>query len=176
MNVENEKLLESDIENNWFVFYTSPRAEKIAQRELSFQGYEVFLPMTKTLRIWKNRQKKILDQVLFPSYIFVYTQECYLHKICQIPKIMTFIHCGGKPSIIRGNCIESLKKMLNLNQKITVSPNFNEGENVRVILGPLAGYEGILLRQKTKTKFGLQLKEISQTVLIDICTSFLKRI
>jgi transcription antitermination factor NusG len=171
-----EAVLAPVANKNWYVFYTAPRAEKVVQQELTYLGYAVFLPTIKTLRIWKNRQKKKVDQVLFPSYIFVNTEESYLHNICQTPKIMTFIHCGGKPSKIKLECIEGIKRMLGLEQEITIEPNFTEGENVRIIHGPLAGYEGILVKQKSKTRFGIQLKEINQTVFVDICTSVVEKV
>lgn len=174
-SVDNEDLLETESKNNWYVLYTAPRAEKIVEQELGIRGYEVFLPITKTLRVYKSRNKRMIDKVLFPSYIFVYTQESYLHKICQVPKIMTFIHCGGKPSKIHFKCIDGIKQMLNLDQEISVDTNFTEGEEVSIINGPLAGYEGVLVKQKSKTRFGIQLKEINQTVFIDICTSMVGR-
>jgi transcription antitermination factor NusG len=174
MGVETE-VFEHQGKRNWYVFYTAPRAERVAQRELSNKGYEVFLPVTKTLRVWNNRQKKIIDQVLFPSYLFVNTEESYLYKICQMPKITTFIHCGGKPSKINHKCIEGIKRMLNLDQEIFIEPNFSLGENVRVVSGPLAGYEGVLLKQQSKTRFGIHLKEINQTVFIDVSNSLLEK-
>ena len=170
-----EAILEPESKKNWYVFYTAPRAEKVVKKELSFRGYEVFLPTSKTLKIWKNRQKKLIDKVLFPSYIFVNTEEHYLYKICQIPKVTTFIHFGGKPSKVSFKCIEGIKIMLKLDQEIFIEQNFYEGELVRIIYGPLAGYEGILVKQKSKTRFGIQLNEINQTVFIDICTSFLEK-
>ena len=88
---------------NWYVLYTAPRAEKIAKRELEFRGYKVFLPIAKTLRVWKNRQKKMVDVVVFPSYIFVYTNETFLAEICRINKISTYLHCGGKPVKLNQN-------------------------------------------------------------------------
>lgn len=166
---------ERQAKTNWYVFYTAPRAEKVAHRELSNKGYESFLPMTKSLRTWNNRQKKIIDQVLFPSYIFVNTEESFLYKICQLPKITTYIHCGGKPSKVNHKCIEGIKKMLNLDREISIETNFNEGENVRILSGPLAGYEGLLLKQQSKTKFGIHLKEINQTVCIDVSTSLIEK-
>lgn len=172
---DKEDVLEPEWKKDWYVFYTSPRAEKVAQQELEFRGYEVFLPLTKTLRIYKSRNKRMIDQVLFPSYIFVYTKESYLHRICQISKIMTYIHCGGKPSKIPFKCIDGIKQMLNLEQEISVEPNFTAGEEVRIIYGPLAGYEGVLVKQKSKTRFGIQLKEINQTVFIDVCTSMVEK-
>ncbi|MBL6449574.1 UpxY family transcription antiterminator [Fulvivirga sp. 29W222] len=160
---------------NWYIFYTAPRAEKVVQKELLIKGYDVFLPITKTLRVWNNRQKKIIDQVLFPSYIFVNTLESNLYKICQTRKITTYIHCGGKPSIVSNKCIEGIKRMVNLNQELIVEPNFNRGEVVEIVSGPLAGYEGILVEQQSKTKFGMHLQAINQTVFIDICKNRIKK-
>jgi transcription antitermination factor NusG len=162
-------------DKKWFVLYTAPRAEKIAKRELEFKNYEVFLPVTKTLRVWKNRQKKMIDSVVFPSYIFIHTNEKYLAEACRVNKISTYLHCGGKPSKIEPRCIEGIKRMLELNQEISVSENFHEGELVSITQGPLAGYEGVLVHQKTKTKFGIHLKEINQTILVEICTSVLEK-
>ncbi|EDP94333.1 UpxY family transcription antiterminator [Kordia algicida OT-1] len=160
---------------NWFVLYTAPRAEKKAKLELEYRGYEVFLPMTKSLRIWKNRQKKLIDSVLFPSYIFVKTDERYLAEICRINKIATYIHCGGKPCKVSPECIEAIKCMLSMDQEISVGNDFIEGESVRIVEGPLAGYNGVLVQQKSKTKFGIHLKEINQVASIEICTSALEK-
>jgi transcription antitermination factor NusG len=65
--------------------------------------------------------------------------------------------------------------MLNLDQEIFIEPNFSLGENVRVVSGPLAGYEGVLLKQQSKTRFGIHLKEINQTVFIDVSNSLLEK-
>lgn len=169
------KLATSPRNQNWYVFYTAPRAEKKAKLELELRGYEVFLPMTKSTRIWKNRQKKLIDTVIFPSYIFVRTNERYLAEICRINKIATYIHCGGKPSKVAPECIEAIKCMLSLNQEISVGNEFIEGESVRIVEGPLAGYNGVLVQQKSKTKFGIHLKEINQVASIEICTSVLEK-
>jgi hypothetical protein len=52
-------------ECQWYVLYTTPRAEKVVFLELQKRRYEAFLPMTRTLHVWKNRQKKLVDEVLF---------------------------------------------------------------------------------------------------------------
>lgn len=174
-DVEHDYLIESNFKSNWFIFYTAPRAEKYVYQELIRRKYEVFLPMTKTLKTWKNRQKKVIDQVLFPSYIFVNTHEYELQIIKQVPKVVTYIHCAGKPSIIQVKEIECIKKMLRLNQGVTVEANFSEGEQVQILYGPLAGHSGILVKQKGKTRFGIKLKDINQTFFIDINTNMVQK-
>ncbi len=164
------------IESNWFIFYTFPRAEKVIYKELVKRNYNVFLPVKKTLRVWKNRQKKWIEQVLFPGYIFVNTQQCELYNISKIPKVVNYLHCAGKPSVIPLKEIEGIKKMLSLNQEVKVETSYYEGERVLIVYGPLAGHEGILIKQKGKTRFGIKLKEINHIVLIDICTEFLEKL
>lgn len=158
-------------EKQWFVFYTAPRAEKVVMRELEQRGYNVYLPLIKTHKVWKNRQKKTIEEVLFPSYIFVFTTQSKLHSIKQTSKIMTFIHCGGKPSIINNEAINAIKKMLDLNLDICVESNLKEGQRVRIASGPMDGYEGILVTKNSKTKFGIEIDEISQVVFVDINSS-----
>jgi transcription antitermination factor NusG len=160
----------------WYIFYTYPRAEKIAYQELLKRNYDVFLPMTKVLSIWKNRQKKWIDRVLFPNYIFINTKLNELYDITKVPKIVSYIHCAGKPSIISFQEIEGIKKILGLEQEVIVETSFFEGERVEIVHGPLLGYEGVLIEQKGKTRFGIQLKEINQSIFIDISTSMLKKL
>ncbi len=162
--------------SKWYVIYTWPRAEKVVNQELIKRGYESFLPMTKTLRIWKNRHKKFIDLILFPGYIFVNTYEFELYNIKRLTKVVNFLHCGGKPSIVPFKDIECIKKMLSLDQDVTIENEFYKGEKVKIIYGPLAGHEGILKKQKGKTRFGIQLKEINQTVFIEVSANVLEKI
>jgi transcription antitermination factor NusG len=153
----------------WFVFYTLPRAEKLVYQDLLKNDYIAFLPTTKSLRVWKNRQKKWIEEVLFPNYIFVYMHSNELHKIIRMPKIVTYIHCGGKPSVIRNKEIEAIQKMICHYQNVCVEKiPFFGSEKVKITIGPLAGFEGILLEQKGKTRFGVQVEVINRTIIVDI--------
>ncbi|MGS2738245.1 UpxY family transcription antiterminator [Sinomicrobium sp. M5D2P17] len=164
-------------EKNWYIFYTSPRAEKVVYNDLLAREYDAFLPVTRTMKVWKNRQKKLIETPLFPSYIFVYTIKSEIYEISRIPKIATCIRCGTSPSVISPNNINSIKKMLSLDgQEVSVETTFLEGEHVKIIHGPLAGYEGVLVMEKGKTRFGVQLKEINHTVFINVCTTILEKV
>jgi transcription antitermination factor NusG len=170
-----KEIIQINSQLNWFVFYTFPRAEKVVYRELVKMNYDVFLPMTKTMSLWKNRQKRWIDQVLFPNYIFVKTRQCELYNITKTSKVVKYIQCAGKPSVISLKEVEGIKKMLCLEQEISVETNFYQGDKVKVVCGPLIGHEGILLKQNGKTRFGIQIKEINQVVLIDIDTKLLEK-
>lgn len=163
-------------EQEWYVFYTFPKAEKIVYKELQQRQYDSFLPLCKTINVWKNRQKKIIYKVLFPGYIFVKTRETEIYKVLQIPKICTCIKSGSKPSIVPEKDIECIRQMLTLKENISTDYDFIINEHVRITNGPLVGYKGVLVRQNGKYRFGVQLREINQVVTVDIHASMIERI
>lgn len=151
----------------WYVFYLRPHTENRVGEVLIKLGYEVFLPVVPTIRIWKNRQKRRLLLPLFPNYLFVYTYGHELYQIKHLPHVVYYLSSGGKPSIVSEKEIEGIRRVLGLECPVTVERKFFKGERVRIMTGPLAGYEGILDRQHSKTRFGVQLKAINHAVFID---------
>ena len=160
----------------WYVFYTFPRAEKVVNNELQQRNYECFLPLYKTIRIWRNRQRKMIYSPLFPGYVFVRTNEIEIYNILKIPQICTCVKCGNKPSIVPNKEIEGIKALLGLENEIFVEHGFVEGEHVRITRGALLGHQGILLKQKGKYRFGIKLDSIKQVATIDINVSIVEKI
>lgn len=156
----------------WYVIYLLPRSEKVAVRYLERLDYEVFLPTRQETRQWKNRQKQHLEIPLFPNYLFVFCQEYELYLIRSFPRIAGFVSMGGHPAFLSEREISSIRLMLRCGQELKAEPHlFHQDQPVRIRTGLLAGYEGIMVRRRGKTRFGLQLKAINYTVWIDSETS-----
>ena len=160
----------------WYVLYTCPRAEKKACHELVTKNFNVYLPMIKTLRVWKNRQKKLIKVPLFPGYIFIKTYEHELYNIIKLDQIAYCVSIGGKPVILKEKEIETIKYLLKVGNDISVSSKFIERDKVRVTRGALIGCEGVLLNRKGKTRFGIHLEGINQIVHINIHCSMIEKI
>lgn len=163
-------------ERKWHIFYLRPRAEKMVYRVLKDLDHEVFFPTIQSYRVWKNRQKKRIEFPLFPNYLFVNTYEYELHDIRCLPRVVTYVSSCGRPATISETEMAGVKRMLGLKRGVTVETEFYQGEPVRIIGGPLAGYEGVLVRQNGKNRFGIQLKAIEHTVFVDISTSALEKL
>jgi len=161
---------------NWYVFYTRPNAEKVVYNKLIGRHYEAFLPLVKTLHQWKNRQRKFVSKVLFRGYVFVRTAEYEIFNILHIPKIIYCVKCGDRYSVIPDKDVKCLEQMLSLGQDIFKELDFNEGERVMVIQGPLTGYEGLLIKRKGRNRFGILFDDIKQCACIDIDVAMLERI
>lgn len=162
--------------SQWYVFYTNPRAEKVVLQYLLLKGYEVFLPLIKTIKVWKNRQKKLIEEVLFPGYIFVNIKEYEIINILRTPKISSCISFEGKPSTLSELEIQSIKRILGLERDINIDFKFCKGEKVKITSGPLAGLKGILMQQKGKTVFGVQIEAINKIISINISTSSVEKL
>lgn len=140
---------------NWYVFYTSPRAEKKVNEYLLSLGYESFLPLKSEFKIWRNRQRKLIKSPLFPSYIFVLATRNDIFDINRIYGICYCVTCAGVPAVISGNDIMSLKIMQEMDVEILRNNEFSSGDKIRIIDGPLCGYEGILIEIKGTLKVNI---------------------
>jgi len=149
----------------WYVLHTHYNSERIVHRHLEIEGFETFLPLVRTLRLWKNRQKKLTYKALFPGYIFVFTRHYNLYDLVKIPKVVRYVHNMGIPSAIPADEVSCIRKMLCLDEEICVDNNYSTGEYVQIIRGPLYGHKGILVSHNGKTRFGIRLKDINHTAV-----------
>ena len=128
----------------WHAVYTKPRHEKKALERLSIKGYEVFCPMTISIKQWSDRKKKI-STPLIPSYIFVHVNEIEKSKVLEDPSVLNYIYWLGKPAIIRDYEIERLKgliskekmqefeiKKLKIGEKISITKGYLKDENATI--------------------------------------------
>lgn len=153
---------------NWYVFYTHPRAEKQAYKDLVELGYEVFLPLKREMHEWKNRQKKIVELPLISSYIFVYTSPYNIHNIELRRKICFCIRTGTNPSVIREEEINLLRKMVVLQKEIIVDNETIPKTKVKIISGPFKGYTGFIANNLGKYRFGVFIASLNHFVSIEV--------
>lgn len=163
-------------EEKWFVLYTAPRAEKVVYKHLLEQQYQAYLPTSRTLSVWKNRQKKIVEKPLFTSYVFTKTLERELFKITKVPKVVAYLRNGSRPSTISEYEMDQIRTMTTTGSQLTIEPELILGEKVRIAEGPLFGYEGILQKKNGKSRFGIQLKGLNHTVFVELGACNLERL
>ena len=61
-------------DKKWFAIYTKPRWEKKVNSKLLEKGIESWCPVQKKESQWSDR-KKIIEDPLFKSYVFVHITE-----------------------------------------------------------------------------------------------------
>lgn len=166
----------NSLKKNWYVFYTSPRAEKKVNEYLLSLGYQSFLPLKSEFKIWKNRQRKLIKLPLFPSYIFVLATRNDIFDINKVYGICRCVTYAGVPAIISDNDIMSLKIMQEMDVEVLRSDDLCSGDKIRIVDGPLCGYDGILIKIKGKEKFAVSVSCVNLTAVIDLDSSKIEKL
>src|SRR5258708_37538669 len=75
----------------WFALYTAPRHEKRVAAQLAQNHCETFLPLYRTVHLWKNRIRATLTLPLFPCYVFVRTAQDHRAGVLSVPGVLSFV-------------------------------------------------------------------------------------
>jgi transcription antitermination factor NusG len=153
---------------HWYIFYTKPKSEKVAYDSLIRNEFAVYLPLYGIWKTWKNRQRKLISLPLFPNYIFVRTTVDKIDTVLQEEKIVCCIRMEDRPAMLKDEEISIIEKMTLDFSSLTISSVLPVGEKVRVVNGPLAGYEGIVVKQKSKFRFGINIIELNRFASVEM--------
>ena len=100
-----------DQEKRWYAVYTRPRWEKKSDGILLRKGIMSWCPTQKVERYWTDR-KKIIEDPLFRSYVFVNINEEDRVNVLMTEGIINFVYYLGEHAIIRDEEIENIKRFL----------------------------------------------------------------
>lgn len=158
----------------WYVLWTRSNCETIVHDQLVEKGYEVFLP---TINKWSSNAygRHLRSIPLFRSYLFVYrSMDKYAYiDICKSKGLVKILgerwdHLATVPEPE----IESIRKVTESELPKMPHPYLNEGEQVRIVRGPLTNVEGILVKSdREKGLLVLSIDLLRQSVAVEIdCT------
>lgn len=123
----------------WYVLYTTARAEKQVELKLQAEGVESYLPLHKCPRKWSDRVKMV-EMPLFSSYIFVHTTDEKLRTLIRVNGVARIVYYNGKPAVMRPKEIEAIREFV---QKAAEREcEFGLSEEVLVACGPLKDISG----------------------------------
>ena len=84
----------------WFALTVAPRKEKITAQTLRADGFEEFLPLYFSRRLWSDRIKKI-EKPLFPGYVFCRFDLRLRQAVFKTPGVFSIVSLGKIPEPIR---------------------------------------------------------------------------
>jgi len=146
----------------WFTLYTKPRFEKRVDEELTISGYECYLPLHCTPRVWSDRVK-LVNMPLFSSYIFVKCHERDIRSLNRIKGVVRVVYYDGKPAIIRQQEINAIKDFINLAEGKALCT----GDDVEILAGSLKNKSGKIIKVKKKILL-LRIDQLAATVSVNI--------
>jgi len=157
----------------WYAVHVKSRHEAKVHERLTLKGIEVFLPTVERISKWKDRRKKV-QFPLFPGYLFVHTtnQADRLLSVLKVAGVVRMLcTVPGRPDPIPDDQIISLQKLIANKEELDPYPYLNEGQQVRITKGALAGVEGILVKKLDKHLLVLSVDVLQQGVALKISAS-----
>lgn len=136
---------------HWYAVYTKPRWEKKVAEHLTKNSIENYCPLNKVLHQWHDR-KKIVQEPLFTSYVFVKVEESRIAELRRIGGVLNLVYWLQRPAVIREEEIDMIKRFLNDYTNVQLEKTVvNVNDVVRVIKGPLMEQEGNVLSVRNRT-------------------------
>ncbi len=138
----------------WYLIYSKPRQEKGAVENLLRQNYEVYFPQ---IQLWRSRRgnRQLVIEPLFPRYLFIHLDS---HSDNWAPirstlGVSSLVRFGAEPARVPDELVAYLTSRQNAEGLHEwAQPTLAVGDRARVVSGPLAGYEGILLAQSSRER------------------------
>ena|SRR5271154_609339 len=151
----------------WFALQVIPKHEKSVDNILENRGYIHFLPTCCVRRRWSDRIR-VVEQPLFPGYVFCRSQSNLMEVIRGSPGIIRIVAFGGKPHPVPDKEIEALQQIIRGKREYSAFPYLNVGQKVHVISGPLTGISGTIMQFKNRDRLIISLDVVMKSVSVEI--------
>ena len=150
----------------WFVIKTKAKNEFKARDFFSSNGIESYVPFFKTKRVWSDRIKKIKYPAM-PGYAFFKLNKIDYSLINLNPYTKNIVrNTAGLPALITEEEISVLKNYLNGTGTNDRFFNYDIGEKVKIISGPMVYKSGVVEQTNNKTAT-ITLKSLNIKLVIN---------
>ena len=158
----------------WYPIYTRSRMEKKVYQELQQKGITAYLPLKKELKQWSDR-KKIVEEPLIKSYLFVHITTQQQLEVLQIHGAVRYIYFSGKIASMPEKQIDDLKLLLATDSELEIFDfDIEKGKQVLIKAGPFKDMIGEVVSIKNKTRVVLRLKNLGYAININTSMAFLE--
>lgn len=151
----------------WFAVRVRSNCERTAAMHLRERGYEEFAPCFKAQRQWSDR-KKIIDQFLFPGYVFARLNPENRLPVLSAPGVVGMVGFGKVPCPIPDREIDGIRALVQSGLLVQPWPFLQIGERVLIERGPLAGVEGLLEQVKGRYRLVVSVELLQRAVSAEV--------
>ena len=145
-------------DGKWYIALCKSTRERTIRDRLLKANYQAYVASRVETRVYKSRNRRQVETIVIPSKIFIRTQESELPKILlAFPPIYKFMlnsamanQYGGKPfAVVPDAEMQQLQYVLSNaeNPILFTEEPLRLDQKVRILRGPLTGFEGHYIRQ-----------------------------
>lgn len=158
----------------WYVIFTRAGHEQNVRKliEQSFSKEEIKLLVPKRKIIERKKGQRVEKiKLLFPGYVFIHTNmsdEVY-YRIRNVLDFAVFLKDGFRPAHVKEDDMRVILSLTGYSDLIGFSKGINIGGRVKIIDGPLKGYEGLIESiDKRKGRAKVRLKVAGDLKVVDL--------
>ena len=165
----------------WHALYVRSRAEKKVLAQLEEMGIQAYLPLIASVKQWSDRRKKV-EEPLFKSYVFVYSNEKEHVTILNVYGVLKFVTFEHKAVVVPENQILAIKRYIQDYERgeegkiMNDNEDLKEGQLVRIINGPMKGLTGRLDAIKDKRRLIVFIDVVGQYIPVNIPRTKVERV
>lgn len=163
----------SNFAGTWWVAHTKSRNEKALAWQMQNKDISYFLPMTKNVYRRKGRTFRSLLP-LFTGYVFFCGDENDRVEVLRTNRVANIIGVQDQPTLVAE--LTPIQLALDEGEQLLPHKYIRAGQGCRVIAGPLAGTEGIVVRTREHTRLVLQVDMLGQATSVEIAMDMIELI
>jgi transcriptional antiterminator NusG len=155
----------------WHVLWTHSHCEQIVYDQLAARGFNPFLP---EIEVWSVRagRRRAISAPMFPGYLFLNDRldkagHIEVRKARGLARILG--EAWDRPAVVPAAEIEAVRLLSSSRVPSFPHPYLREGRRVRIVSGPLADVEGILVKVRPeKGLLVLSVNLLQRSVAVEI--------
>lgn len=149
----------------WWVAHTKSRNEKSLAHDLAAKEVSYFLPMTWKVRRIRGRTFKSLLPI-FGGYLFFCGQEHQRIDVLRTNRVANLIEVKDQERLVKE--LSQIEQALVAGANLLPHKYIKEGQRCRVIGGPLAELQGIVVKARNETRLVMQIDMLGQAASVEI--------
>ena len=152
-------------ERFWWVVYTKARQEKALARELLGSRLPFYLPQVKRNHLIRGHLVHLHIPV-FPGYLFFFGSPDERVDSLKTNRISRILPVPRQDELLRD--LRQLAELIATGAALTVEQRLIAGQKVRIQNGPLAGFEGTIVRRRKTDRLLVAVNFLQQGVSVEI--------
>lgn len=160
-----------DFADPWWVAHTKSRNEKALAKDLIPKNISYFLPMSWKVRRQKGRTIRSLLP-LFSGYLFFCGKENQRLEVLRTNRVANLLEVKNQQTLL--DELSQIEQALRMGAALTPHKYLKAGQYCRVIGGPLADLQGIVVKTRSTARLLLQIDMLGQATSVEIDTDMIE--
>ena len=162
----------------WYVAFTKPGGERLAETNLLRQGFEAYLPRIAVRR--KGRQKTLATVPFFPCYVFVRLdlKNAPWRAVNSTYGINRLVSFGDRPAPIADAVIDEIRGREQEDGLVSLSDlqTFAPGETVSIADGAFEDRTGLFQCRTDKDRVRVLLNLLGRDLTVSIPVEAIRKV